>query len=184
MRCISLWQPWASLMAHGLKRIETRGAGWGKLLATPGPLLIHAAKRWTRAESELSHSAIFYPALDSIGQAPQGFGFAADGMPFGAIIGAVEVVAVLSTDRVKWNPDSRRYFAYDQGGNQLVISSDEKAFGDYSDGRVAIVTRKPKAFRKPIPYTGRQSLFDVPDAVYAEELAFAVGQYHLDNPPV
>lgn len=42
LRCISLWQPWASAIALGLKQYETRS--W----QTPyrGWVAIHAAKRW------------------------------------------------------------------------------------------------------------------------------------------
>lgn len=35
MRCLTLWQPWASLIAEGLKTIETRG----RPLARPGSLV-------------------------------------------------------------------------------------------------------------------------------------------------
>lgn len=41
MKAISLWQPWATLMALGLKKIETRH--WSTRYR--GPLLIHAAKK-------------------------------------------------------------------------------------------------------------------------------------------
>ena len=41
MKAISLWQPWASLMAMGLKKNETRS--W--YTSYRGPLLIHAAKK-------------------------------------------------------------------------------------------------------------------------------------------
>jgi len=41
MKAISLWQPWASLMALGLKRNETRH--WKT--SYRGPLIIHAAKK-------------------------------------------------------------------------------------------------------------------------------------------
>uniref|UniRef100_A0A6M3LGZ5 Putative ASCH domain-containing protein n=1 Tax=viral metagenome TaxID=1070528 RepID=A0A6M3LGZ5_9ZZZZ len=41
MKAISLWQPWASAMALGLKRVETRH--W--YTSYRGPLLIHAAKK-------------------------------------------------------------------------------------------------------------------------------------------
>ena len=44
MKAVSLWQPWASAIPFGLKRIETRG--WQTHYR--GPLAIHAAKRWTR----------------------------------------------------------------------------------------------------------------------------------------
>ena len=43
MRTISLWQPWASGIALGLKTYETRG--WSTKVR--GPVAIHAAKRWT-----------------------------------------------------------------------------------------------------------------------------------------
>lgn len=41
MKAITLWQPWASLMATGLKKIETRS--WHTRYR--GGLLIHAAKK-------------------------------------------------------------------------------------------------------------------------------------------
>ena len=41
MKAISLWQPWASLMAMGVKKNETRA--WAT--SYRGPLLIHAAKK-------------------------------------------------------------------------------------------------------------------------------------------
>ncbi len=46
MKAITLWQPWASLIAQGFKKIETRS--WGTNYR--GALLIHAAKRPIKAE--------------------------------------------------------------------------------------------------------------------------------------
>lgn len=46
MRAISLWQPWASAIALGSKRIETRS--WST--SYRGPLAIHAAKSWTNVQ--------------------------------------------------------------------------------------------------------------------------------------
>ena len=48
MKAISLWQPWASAIALGLKRHETRG--W--TTRHRGPIAIHAAKRWTPDERD------------------------------------------------------------------------------------------------------------------------------------
>lgn len=42
IKAITLWEPWATLMAYGLKEIETRS--W--YTKHRGPLAIHAAKRW------------------------------------------------------------------------------------------------------------------------------------------
>src|SRR5437868_804524 len=44
VKALSLWQRWASAMALGWKRIETRH--WS--LSYRGLLAIHAAKRWSR----------------------------------------------------------------------------------------------------------------------------------------
>lgn len=44
MKAISLWQPWASLVAEGHKTFETRS--WSTNYR--GPLLICAAKKWNR----------------------------------------------------------------------------------------------------------------------------------------
>ena len=44
MKALSLWQPWASAILLGHKRIETRH--WSTRYR--GPLLIHAAKKWDR----------------------------------------------------------------------------------------------------------------------------------------
>jgi hypothetical protein len=41
VKAISLWQPWASFIASGAKRIETRS--WAT--SYRGPIAIHAAKR-------------------------------------------------------------------------------------------------------------------------------------------
>jgi hypothetical protein len=48
MRALSLWQPWASLIADGRKKIETRH--WAMLYR--GPLAIHAAMKVDRDACE------------------------------------------------------------------------------------------------------------------------------------
>lgn len=50
MRAISLWQPWATAIAYGTKKIETRH--WSTTYR--GPLAIHAAKRWDRQQREFA----------------------------------------------------------------------------------------------------------------------------------
>ena len=50
MKAISFWQPWATAIAAGVKKIETRG--WQT--AYTGPLAIHAAKRRGPAEREFA----------------------------------------------------------------------------------------------------------------------------------
>ena len=47
MKALSLWQPWASLVALRVKTIETRS--WST--SYRGPLAIHAAKRPVREKT-------------------------------------------------------------------------------------------------------------------------------------
>ena len=126
MKAISLWQPWASLMAYGFKTIETRS--WATLYR--GPLLIHAAKR----KMDLIHSkavADFEAAgIDWV-----------DGLPFGCLVCQVNLYNIVL---IKPGYIGR-----------------EIAHGDFRLGRSAWMTNDLKRFQEPIPYRGRQGLFDV-----------------------
>lgn len=50
MKCISLWQPWASAIPLLLKQIETRGRG----TSVRGRIGIHAAKHWAGPEQRFT----------------------------------------------------------------------------------------------------------------------------------
>ena len=83
MKAISLWQPWASAIPLGLKKIETRS--WDTRLR--GTIAIHAAKRWTEDERSWAlHFSRLYgrPEL-------------AD-PPRGAIIATARLVATFPTE--------------------------------------------------------------------------------------
>ena len=67
MRAISLWQPWATAIAVGVKRVETRH--WPT--NHTGPLAIHAAKHWTISERRYTATA---RELWSLGGIPLSFG--------------------------------------------------------------------------------------------------------------
>lgn len=62
MKALSLTQPWATLVAIGAKRLETRS--WSTTYR--GPLAIHAAKRFPRNCQELVLHEPFASALDGI----------------------------------------------------------------------------------------------------------------------
>lgn len=57
MKVISLWQPWASLWVHGLKRIETRS--WAFPLQLPVVLAVHAAKKWDDKQLMMAYREAF-----------------------------------------------------------------------------------------------------------------------------
>ena len=147
MKCISLWQPWASLMVYGEKQNETRS--WAT--SHRGVIAIHAAKTWNGQLSELALSHPFRAALrdclpvDEWFEPPPGWLFRV--LPFGAILGTVEIVdCVRITD------------ANAPTGN-------ERAFGDYTPGRFMWQTRNFFRFPTPIPFRGAQGVFEVPDSI-------------------
>ena len=145
MRCISLWQPWASLccLPHpddpqkSVKQFETRS--W----PTPyrGPLLIHAAKRFHRSERFHCHEVPIASVLLTAYRCP-------DCLPTGAIIGRVTLVGCHPAEGVR-----------------SLIDDYGWAMGNYDDGRYAWEITKPVLFETPIPYRGQQGFFDVPRQV-------------------
>jgi hypothetical protein len=84
MKAISLRQPWASLVAYGLKQHETRH--WPTDYR--GPIAIHAAKRLDLAG-----------APDRLCQSAFGFAWM-DGLPLGAIVAIAHLTAVARSQDV------------------------------------------------------------------------------------
>jgi hypothetical protein len=174
MRCLSLWQPWATLLAAGLKRVETRS--WA--LKHGGPLLVHAARHWSPGLDALSRREPFLSALKKLGvtwknppPSSRGARAARPCIPFGAVVGRVNVVACVPTsslgthglgdaDPVYW-PGHPKYFP-------LQVGETERAFGDYSPGRFAFLCEDAVLSPVPVPFCGRQGLFEVPDHLIPE----------------
>lgn len=78
MKAISLWQPWATLMALGLKKIETRS--WPTKYR--GPLAIHAALK----------IVLFADVPPDIMAALYGVKFDMTLLPYGGIIATVDLI--------------------------------------------------------------------------------------------
>lgn len=171
MKCLSLWQPWASLLVHGRKRVETRG--WP--ITHRGPLLIHAAKKWNGSLRHLCATEPFLTALVGLGmpnrtssanwKAPT-----PKDMPFGEIVGRVAVVECYPTEGVDFDRAGLDVTPRDPvwqyaPGKLRLWPEPEEAFGDYGAGRFAFLCADFTAFAEPIPYRGMQGLFEVPDDV-------------------
>lgn len=93
MKALSLWQPWASAIALGQKRIETRHwtTGYRGLIA------IHAAKRWT-ADERLIHEI----EVDAGRMPPV--------LPLGAILATANLVAIRRTEDLAGISELERYW--------------------------------------------------------------------------
>ncbi|MEY5098061.1 MAG: hypothetical protein RJA36_780 [Pseudomonadota bacterium] len=150
MKALSIWQPWASAIALGHKRVETRS--W----STPyrGPLLIHAARtpasglQVIREMPELWREVL--PVAD--GQTLEQV-FRA--LPFGAIVAQVDLVGVVRAD----HRDELRQAAVRAGGKYSHLEPD---LGDYSQGRFAWFFANVRAFPEPLAIkAGQLGLFDV-----------------------
>jgi hypothetical protein len=99
MKALSLWQPWASLIALGVKTIETRG--WATKYR--GPLAIHAAQRLPRDFDNVGAFRVTeYPDMEGprptrfelMGEGPDGW-VREHAMPFGAIAAVCTLVDCL-----------------------------------------------------------------------------------------
>lgn len=151
MKALSLWQPWASAIALGAKRIETRG--WATDYR--GPLLIHAARTTVGIElvrGDVSTWDLWRRVL-GLGVNDSVAGPLA-ALTRGALIARCELVDCVATG----DTESIRAAARQTGEK---YSSLERELGDYTRGRWAWLLRKVQPLAKPIPMRAYQRLFDV-----------------------
>ncbi|MFN2457829.1 MAG: ASCH domain-containing protein [Chitinophagaceae bacterium] len=132
MKVLSLLQPWASLVVIGAKQIETRS--WST--DHRGELLIHASLG--KAGALISKEPPFTKFINDFQK-----------LPFGAIIGKVNLIDILTIGELGFASSKI---------NQLSL--EEKAFGDYNDGRYAWMLSDEVQFDKPIPVKGSLRLWD------------------------
>lgn len=149
MKAISILQPWASLVAIGAKKIETRS--WPTNYK--GPLAIHASKRFTMTNRKLCDddtfmAALFYSSMAKITHADQ--------LPLGAVIATCNLVRCLyiKDDGLFKVHGFTAGFAPD-----MSVEEPEKSFGDYTTGRFAWILEDVKQI-KPVPAKGQLGLWN------------------------
>jgi activating signal cointegrator 1 len=132
MKVLSFLQPWASLTVMGLKTLETRS--WST--RHRGDLLIHASLG--RSGALLAMEAPFSKYIPDFSK-----------LPFGAIIGKAVLVDVIKMESLHLS---------DSAINRLTM--EERAFGDYSNGRYVWVLEEPEVFRHPFFMKGTLGLWN------------------------
>ncbi len=148
MKSLTLYQPWASLVAMGEKKFETRG--WPTNYR--GPILIHAGKKPFKTDSYLDRE--LYPFADALGL-PDIYSF--DSMPCGSIIAVAELVNCLKiVSRVKVS--GNQFFARLE--NEQDITRNELYFGDYEVGRFAWELANVHRLAEPIRAKGMQRIWN------------------------
>jgi len=149
MKALSLTQPWASLIAIGAKRIETRS--WETRYR--GRLAIHAA---TGFPNDAKRLCLEHPFLDML--YPAGL-VGAGSLPLGAIV----AVAVLRSVReIAADLPSAYGEAFP---NAVWHTAGEVPFGDYAPGRFAWLLDGVVRLPEPIPCKGALGLWIVPSVV-------------------
>lgn len=139
IKCISLWQPWASAISLGLKQNETRG----RATFVRGTIGIHAALRWTDDEHYFLCDLIM-----SFRQVADAFRpFYVDGergyeLPRGRVLCLADLVACLPTEIV--------------GPPAL-----EMELGNYERGRYVWGLKNVRPLKQPFPCKGKQGFFNV-----------------------
>lgn len=130
-KALTIHQPYAQLIADGLKQFETRH--WAT--AHRGLLYIHAGKKWdnevrterdqlARTHADLSH----YWGVD---------------LPTGCIIAVCQLIAIYHTEEIR-----------DKVGEL------ERAVGNWADGRAAWQLKVLRFPEQPIPANGKQGVWD------------------------
>lgn len=133
MKAISLWQPWATLIAYGVKTIETRS--WGTNYR--GPILIHAAKK------------LCYDVDEQLILAIENAGLKYEALPRGAFV----CRATLFDCRPMDGADG------DAADWVTALPALELRCGNYGPGRWGWMLKDIERFN-PIPAVGRQGLWE------------------------
>lgn len=166
MKAITIWQPWASLIAIGAKQYETRS--WKTDYR--GPIAIHAAVKDPCKMSFLGINEFYAASSDVLKKA--GCGSTWSLLPKGSIMATAELVNVWyivahpgtnidkakhiligaeSITQDKHAPDFSDYF---------VPTEQEMLFGDWTPGRYAWEIANVKILSEPVPAKGQQRLWN------------------------
>ncbi|WP_368653744.1 ASCH domain-containing protein [Ornithinibacillus sp. 4-3] len=158
MKAITIKQPWATLIAIGAKKFETRS--WQTKYR--GPIAIHAGKT---IDIDACHDKSIIEALNKVGI------FLTNDLPTGAIIAIAELkkcwsivhhpgtdVDIAKTIQVggelnvpRKHPDFHKY---------IVPTEEEVDFGDWTPGRYAWELDNVQKLNIPVPAKGKLSLWE------------------------
>ncbi len=152
MKCISVHQPWASLIAVGAKTVETRHWPAPSALITRR-VAIHASK--TPREMRLVLTEPFRTVLHAAGFATGPLDEGRE-LPLGAVVATAELHRC-------------RPITEDNALRLAATHPQEYAFGNYEAGRYAWILTDVRPLAEPVAFRGAQGFFDVPDDLIGVE---------------
>lgn len=151
MKAITIIQPWATLIALGEKRFETRS--WAT--RHRGEIAIHAGKK---LDKKICRREPFRSALAE-------HGYTESNLPTGAVIAIADLLGCYAISR----PCGEEESVWLEGNGQLVEcgrvsptarEEREYVFGDYRDGRYAWEMADVQILREPVLAKGMQGLWN------------------------
>ncbi|MGR6127871.1 ASCH domain-containing protein [Paenibacillus sp. SER-28] len=147
MKAITIMQPWATLIALGEKKFETRG--WATKYR--GPLAIHAGQKIDREAclSRTINDVLLKHGIISLTD-----------LPTGAIVASSHLSECY---KVEYMHNSGIIGLKAENGKFRLWAGarkNEYYFGDYSDGRYAWELANVQALAEPIPAKGMQRLWN------------------------
>jgi activating signal cointegrator 1 len=148
VRVLSVRQPWAGLIAAGVKAVETRPTA----ISYTGQIAIHAALRDPDVNDPATLAAL---------RAAEGVR-----LDFGVVVGVVRLHGIVRVDRITWADTDLPWVS--NGDGSAVVSTSERPLGDFSPGRWAWLLSNADPLDKPVRLRGRQGLRNLPPDV--EEL--------------
>lgn len=140
MKALTVCQPYATLIARGLKRVENRtwpapnNAIWK-------PIAIHAgkSKAWLNGDN---------------------YGIAESEMPFGFIVATARLADCISLTAADLHPE-----AYEKRLNSFGWNLKDFLDHEHTEGPFCWVLDRIQPLAEPIPYSGAQGLWLLPDEV-------------------
>lgn len=139
MKALTLIQPWATLVAIGAKKIETRS--WKTNYR--GPLAIHAAKGFPYFAKQACWAVEFFQPLNNAGFNIFNLDTGATDLPLGKVLATCELVDVVQIIQ----------------GVKIPLGG-EWHFGDYSVGRYMWFLANVEALPAPISAKGSLGLWE------------------------
>jgi hypothetical protein len=136
VRCLTVRQPWATFLATGVKRFETRS--WSTRYR--GPLAIHASSKFGQEERSACSDPLAASALRRCGYTDP-----LVELPRGVILAIGVLSSVSRTEELRGS-----------------IDVEESAFGCYLDNRFAWELRQVVLLAKPVVARGRLGLWRSP----------------------
>jgi activating signal cointegrator 1 len=159
VRALTLWQPWASLVACGAKRWETRR--WGA--SYRGPVLIHAALRrppstYNRHRKDDAGEVVIGPEIrpavvEAMIEALGVSDF--DRLPRGAVVATAELAEVRRIE----NDERMHELIARAHGLSMAAARHEWLFGDWTPGHFAWGLDHVRPVEPPVPAAGARRLW-------------------------